>query len=1271
MKLQMKHIKLYFGIIIALGCYSAQAQDPYQSPQPSDGNYILARTYQKEKNSSAEITLEDDVIENIQYFDGLGRGQQSIAIGQSPLGADMVTPLRYDAYGRVVQEWLPFPATDDGVRGNYQAASPLGIQQFYQTQYPNDFTGMATTEVNAYSEKQFEASPLNRLLKQAAPGKDWGMLATGDDHTVELAYETNATNEVRMFAVTTILANNTYQPTLVFLKDDQNVDMEYYTSGELSKNITYDENHVSGKNHSTETFTDKGGKVVLQRNYADVGAQTEVAHDTYYVYDDFGNLTFVLSPKMEAGSATLTVINTRVDELGYQYVYDDRNRLVEKKLPGKEWEHIIYNDLDQPIMIQDAVQRTNDEWLFTKYDVFGRVVYTGKMTDSRDRTTIQQNSVDTFSGDLWVTKQGSDRNSEFTEDVIIYYNNGAYPTTGITEILSISYYDDYSFDRANEPTQPTTVFDENLDSRTKGLATGSKVKTLGTAQWITTVSRFDDRGSAVYVYSENEFLGTTDLVETDMDHVGKPITVRSAHTRNGKTIVTIDNFEYDHVGRILKQTQCIGNETLGYSCGATTVVSYLELLDASITNNQTATSGIEVKATNNAVTLSGTLTLKVDANAGSSGGDEELITYNQYDELGQLQAKKVGGAPASTYAATTGLQTVDFAYNIRGWLKQINDPASMGTDLFAYGINYNTADHTGTPLYNGNMAETEWKTANDNVLRWYHYDYDPLNRITAGTSHNGDYDLSNLEYDKNGNITDLQRNGVGGAIDNLTYNFHNSEMSNRLQAVADATGNTEGFVDGESLATEYTYDANGNLLTDENKDITGITYNYLNLPTSIDIKNGNIAYIYDATGGKMQKTVGSSVTTYAGNFVYEDNALQFFNHAEGYVSPGAVEGEYNYIYQFKDHLGNIRLSYADGNGDGDIDVTSDPLTTEIVAENNYYPFGLKHKGYNQDVSTLGNSVAQRYKFGGKELEEGQDLNTYDFGARNYDPALGRWMNIDPLAEQMRRHSPYNYAFNNPVFFIDPDGMFPFGSSATSIWGFTDPKGGKAGIVPFAKTSDPDEEAEEEEEETPPDWFVNTNTGEVVHDRTKVQGDEHLLGDGFEHVATEDEIVDIGVNAYDSSNYEPFSRRYNDDSGKNRNAIVFNLETSIKIMEANDRTLVPRETERLKLRNASASTILPSGMSISIVNESISEIWSNVTYVPNNYLVKYDNIEVRSFTLLPFGTTRTVTENKLSYHKPNIFETLLYFGTSASHIYNTLSGSLSAGSNEFSYTIKSK
>ena len=90
----------------------------------------------------------------------------------------------------------------------------------------------------------------------------------------------------------------------------------------------------------------------------------------------------------------------------------------------------------------------------------------------------------------------------------------------------------------------------------------------------------------------------------------------------------------------------------------------------------------------------------------------------------------------------------------------------------------------------------------------------------------------------------------------------------------------------------------------------------------------------------------------------------------------------------------------------------------MAEENNYYAFGLKHEGYN----VQGGNPAYGYGYIGKELQK--ETGMYDFGARMYMPDLGRWGVMDPLAEMMRRHSPYNYAYNNPVNFVDPDGMAP-------------------------------------------------------------------------------------------------------------------------------------------------------------------------------------------------------------------------------------------------------
>lgn len=1018
------------------------SQSGYVPPSTSDGNFVLERIYQEPKDSIDQVNLQSDVLETINYFDGLGRPQQSVGIGHAPTGVDIVTPYQYDVYGRQGREWLQFPATDGG-RGNYHNNAMVGAQQYYLSKNPTDFEGLFPIDVNAYSEKEFENSPLNRVQKQAAPGKDW---AIGAGHEIGFEYQKNqASDSIRDFRVSTVLTGNVYLPNL-----SEAMVNAIYGSGELFKNITYDENHdgTSTKDHTTEEFKDKQGRILLKRTYNE-----EEIHDTYYVYDDYGNLTYVLPPKMDATSATLTELQGALDELGYQYTYDHRNRLVEKKIPGKGWEYIIYNNLDQPIMTQDSLQRVNDEWLFTKYDVHGRVAYTGKAIVSGSRAVVQSSVTgldDNFV--LWCSRTfGSNTNTIGGKS--INYNQLGYPyTADISELLTVNYYDDYNIDPIDLKGSPISanVFGETTSAYTKGFPTISLVRVLTTNDWISTVSLYDDKGRPIYTHSKNDYLGTTDIIESKLDFIGKPITMRSEHRRGVNTIVTIDNYEYDHVGRLLKQTQCIGDGTLGYGCSESNVGTDIVLSDSNITSGTVASNSITVTptGTSDSVTLSGTLSLSIDPNATSGGGtslDEELIVYNKYDELGQLVQKKVGGNPDTSYVLTEGLQTVDYSYNVRGWLKNINqDNDSTDDDLFDFGIAYNDPQHGGRPLYNGNISETEWRTDNtDNTLKWYRYEYDALNRI-SGAKDNTDYfnvggfDSSGnltepITYDKNGNIQTLLRMGHivstpnidnstnYGIMDNLIYSY----TGNQLTIVDDQSPTeTYGFKDdqvgsSQDQTADYAYDGNGNLISDANKGITSIAYNHLNLPTNIVTSSGNILYVYDATGTKIEKmvSVGNTVTQYAGNYVYSgllgNETLQFMSQPEGYVAPDSMNG-YDYVYQYKDHLGNIRLSYVDDGVGG----------LEIVEENNYYPFGLKHKGYNSSTSPLGNDVAQKWKYNGKEYDDTFDINTYDFGARNYDPALGRWMNIDPLAEQMRRYSPYNYAFDNPVYFIDPDGMMP-------------------------------------------------------------------------------------------------------------------------------------------------------------------------------------------------------------------------------------------------------
>ncbi|WP_344789661.1 RHS repeat-associated core domain-containing protein, partial [Postechiella marina] len=545
-----------------------------------------------------------------------------------------------------------------------------------------------------------------------------------------------------------------------------------------------------------------------------------------------------------------------------------------------------------------------------------------------------------------------------------YYTNTAIPHS-VSEIYTINYYDNYTFDKVSGNSE--TSYGKTPTTNVKGLTTGSKVRVLDSnpVKWITSVSYYDDKARPIYVYSHNAYLNTTDKVKSQLDFTGQVLETTATHAKTGKsTITTVDTFTYDHVGRLVSQKQ------------------------------------------------------KINSLA------DELIAENHYDDLGQLTSKGVGGK------TTQGrLQTVDYAYNIRGWLKQINNTASLGNDLFGFKINYNTVNHSATKLYNGNISETEWKTANsDTGVKWYKYTYDDLNRLKEAEFMNNDPYYSSYNYDKNGNITSLFRfdsRGSSNIMDDLTYTY---DLGNKLMRVGDLGDDSLGFIDdytGYHLDTtdDYNYDNNGNMTLDTNKGITNITYNHLNLPTNISINgNGNtgtIAYIYDATGVKLEKKVTengtNTYTYYNGNHVYEGSSLKFFKHSEGYVEPKDANNYalgFNYAYQYKDHLGNVRLSYQDSDNSGSVD------SSEILEENNYYPFGLKHKGYN-DGGTAFYNPALDYQYNGVEYEESLGLNLYEMDFRSYDPAIGRFNGIDPVTHFSQGTS---VAFdNNPIFWADPSG----------------------------------------------------------------------------------------------------------------------------------------------------------------------------------------------------------------------------------------------------------
>ena len=471
---------------------------------------------------------------------------------------------------------------------------------------------------------------------------------------------------------------------------------------------------------------------------------------------------------------------------------------------------------------------------------------------------------------------------------------------------------------------------------------------------------------------------------------GKGALTASVATVLGSSNKIYTAYYYDIKGRVAKTVQ--SNLLGGYDVTAT-IYTFTDK-PATVTHTHTASgkptrTEMYTYSYNHADRL-----LKVEH---TLGGTKITLADYAYDNLGRLQSKSLHGS------ATNKLT---YAYNVRGWLTGISG------SKFTQNLYYNNGN--GTAKYNGSISSMTWKAGNESTIRGYKFTYDGLSRLinatygeTAGINTNTNRFSENVTaYDKNGNIKTLQRYGQTaassyGLIDNLTFTLGGNQL-NRVDdaAAASAYGGGFEFKDGVKQANEYTYDSNGNLTKDLNKGISTITYNVLNLPNMVTFSDGStIAYTYGADGTKL-KTVhktGSTTTTtdYCGNVVYENGVQKLLLTDEGYVT--LSDGKYHYY--LKDHQGNNRVVI---NQSGTVEET-----------NHYYPFGGV-------FASTGNT--QPYKYNGKELDTKKGLNWYDYGARHYDAALGRFTTNDPLAEKYYSMSPYTYCADNPVKFIDPNGM---------------------------------------------------------------------------------------------------------------------------------------------------------------------------------------------------------------------------------------------------------
>ncbi|MEO1416306.1 MAG: DUF6443 domain-containing protein [Bacteroidota bacterium] len=403
-------------------------------------------------------------------------------------------------------------------------------------------------------------------------------------------------------------------------------------------------------------------------------------------------------------------------------------------------------------------------------------------------------------------------------------------------------------------------------------------------------------------------------------------------------------------------------------------------------------------------------------------------------------------------------------------IRDVMDNRANG-DLFEMHLLYEEGfaeiSTSASPQFNGNISGMAWRGPTECTMKGYGYQYDAMNRLVdayyeeydEGTNdwrqNTGAYNAS-FGYDLNGNITQLTRegylgNGTYGTVDDLAYFYYGNNMTK----VTDALGSTvdanidffRGFAD-PLIAGNYGYDLSGNLASDPNRQMV-ITYNHLNKPEKVQ-KGGDeyIQYIYSADGIKLRQKVidpGSpggytesgepigggatpdvllKITDYVHAWQYEDTdgegtvakALVHISNSKGRTVP--VGNDWIKEFYLKDHLGNTRVVFADY--DADSRVHPDPSSGPDIRQLNegYYPFGLEHNTAQHFV----NIPENQYLYNGKEQQDELDWGVYDYGARMYDPVLGRWHGVDALADLQHSYSPFHYVLNNPLKLIDPDGL---------------------------------------------------------------------------------------------------------------------------------------------------------------------------------------------------------------------------------------------------------
>lgn len=826
--------------------------------QSTDKNFVLARTYKAARTTVSGNVK--DATQEVAYLDGLGRPLQSISAQASPLltgsrSADLVSHTEYDASGRPFMQYAPYPVQGNGAFRSNAAAAAV---DYYNS------SNFCQNNNRGYTLLEYEAVPDEKVKKQ---------YVAGSERAIEYTYRGNASGEVKRYVVS---------GTSVQYPGD-------YGAGQLSCVQTKDEN-----GNRTREYRDKTGSVVLRRVYLSDNDSEKL--DTYYVYDDYDQLRFVLQPQFQD--------NANIDLYAFKYTYNSKGLVSSKYVPGGGTTNMVYDERDRLKESTDGRGKIT----YYKYDELNRVTETGEKSGSTE-TPLSRVHYDTYS-------------PSFGGSEAFVGAGGDYPGSYRTAV------------KGKQTVSANRVL--NADG------------TYGS--WLYATIYYDDRYNPIQTVRSLFDIGGT------------------ARERNSN----VRRFD----GRIEKELTLQQTGSGDYSVEK--LYSY-DHSDRQLSSRYIVKKGGDVKK-------------------------DIYLSASRYNGIGQLKNKFLH----SVDAAATFREKLDYCYTPRNFLSKITGSVSSGEN---YGVELRyTNPAEATAQYNGNIAEMLWKRGTSWV--GYKFSYDRANRLTNGDGLNNNYRETVTGYDRNGNITGLQRVSNGSNIDNLTYDY--SANGNRLKKVTDAENNANGFNNGSSGSSDdYAYDGNGNLTQDLNRGIAagGLRYNFNDLVREAVVGGYTVQYHFDASGTKlrMSNSNGAVNTKYAGAFEYnQGNYLTRIGTGEGQVRVTNNGNDFALEYYLTDHLGNVRQVISEAGA--------------VVQETEYFPFGLEIASDNPAQSQAQRNGINKYTFLNREKQP--ETGYMDLLRRFYDPTISRFIQVDPVTETQEHLSVFQYGWNNPILRSDPNGDCP-------------------------------------------------------------------------------------------------------------------------------------------------------------------------------------------------------------------------------------------------------